>query len=137
MRFAKEQKRKIFDRTAGCCHLCGVKLAFCNYNRLASRGGWEVEHSIPKSKGGTDHMNNLYAAHISCNRAKSNFSTRTARRWNGQTRAPLSVVRRLEARKENAAIGGFLGALLGAAGGPLGMLALGALGATIGYDAQS
>ncbi len=46
----------------------------------------------------------------------------------------MSAARRLEVRRGNAVLGGLLGALIGAGSGPLGMFALGALGAKIGYD---
>jgi HNH endonuclease len=44
----------------------------------------EVEHLIPWSLGGTDHLNNLYPACIPCNRGKGTTSTRTVRAWNGR-----------------------------------------------------
>ena len=34
--------------------------------------GWEIDHSRPKDKGGTDHLNNLQAMQTSANRQKSN-----------------------------------------------------------------
>jgi 5-methylcytosine-specific restriction endonuclease McrA len=34
--------------------------------------GWEIDHSRPKSKGGTDHLNNLQGLQTSANRRKSN-----------------------------------------------------------------
>ncbi|MCD4744068.1 MAG: HNH endonuclease [Desulfobacteraceae bacterium] len=33
--------------------------------------GWEVDHSKPKAKGGTDHLNNLQALQWEENRKKS------------------------------------------------------------------
>ena len=38
----------------------------------ASPKGWEIDHSKPQSKGGTDHLNNLQAMNTSANRKKSN-----------------------------------------------------------------
>ncbi len=60
MRFNEQQLNFIYDRTHGCCHICHRKLSFKNYGIHGSRGGWHVEHSIPKAKDGTDHLNNLY-----------------------------------------------------------------------------
>jgi HNH endonuclease len=100
----------IFRRTDGDCHICWKPLARINYAREGKRGAWEIEHSVPRSKGGTDRLNNLYAAHIKCNRLKSNMTTRTARGWNGKTRAPLSTEKREKAVVENT----FLGAAAGA-----------------------
>ncbi|MEX2477692.1 MAG: HNH endonuclease signature motif containing protein [Gracilimonas sp.] len=38
----------------------------------ASEMGWEIDHSKPKSKGGTDHLNNLRPLQTSANRSKGN-----------------------------------------------------------------
>lgn len=72
MNYTKEFKRKVFDKTAGRCHLCGGGLFFNNFGTLGKRGAWEFEHSNLRSKGGTDHLNNLMPAHIDCNNSKSN-----------------------------------------------------------------
>lgn len=34
--------------------------------------GWSVDHSKPKSKGGTDHLNNLQPMNMSANKSKGN-----------------------------------------------------------------
>jgi HNH endonuclease len=68
---AREMLRRIYDRTCGYCHLCGKKLSFQNYGRFEKRRAWEIEHSIPRAMGGSDHLNNLYPACIGCNRDES------------------------------------------------------------------
>lgn len=69
-------------------------------------------------------MNNLYAACIPCNRDKSNATTRTARNWNGKTRAPMSTERRKRAKGENIFLGAVYGGLAGLViGGPVGAVA--------------
>lgn len=129
--------RKIFDRTSGKCHICGKKLAFSNYGKPGTRGAWEVEHSNPKVKGGSDHGNNLYAAHTSCNRSKRGGSTRSARAQHGRTRAPLSVVNTEKTRMKNTAAGAGVGLAIGAAiGGPPGALIGSGIGAFIGHSAN-
>jgi 5-methylcytosine-specific restriction endonuclease McrA len=121
MNLTSDQLDRIYERTSGYCHLCHKKLARTNYGRHGSKGAWEVEHSIPKSKGGTDHMNNLFAAHISCNREKQAVTTKTARVWNGKTRAPLGVKMRKQAKTENGLLGAVGGGLAGLViGGPIG-----------------
>ena len=90
MAFNDEALSRIFDRTDGRCHICGKTLCFQNYGASGRRGAWEVEHSMPRARGGTDHANNLFAACIPCNRAKGTVTTRTARRWNDRTAAPFS-----------------------------------------------
>jgi 5-methylcytosine-specific restriction endonuclease McrA len=135
MGYSIERREQIFDRTSGYCLLCGRKLSFCNYGIHGGRGAWEVEHSIPKCEGGTEHLNNLYAAHISCNRSKRAICTRKARAEYGRTKAPLSSRRREEAKSSNAATGGLAGAALGGLiAGPLGAFIGAVIGGKSGYD---
>jgi 5-methylcytosine-specific restriction endonuclease McrA len=129
--------RKIYDRTTGKCHICHKKLAFSNYGDHGARGSWEVEHSKPKAKGGSDHGNNLYAAHITCNRSKQDSSTRAARAQHGRTRAPLSVEKRKKVKVENTAVGAGIGVVIGAViAGPPGALICGGIGAFFGNSAN-
>jgi hypothetical protein len=80
---------------------------------LLCRGAWEIEHSIPRACGGSDRMNNLYAACISCNRAKGARTTRSMRLRRGLTRAPMSANARTAAKRWNAFGGSLLGAIPG------------------------
>ena len=64
-------------------------------------------------KAEPDHGNNLYPAHISCNREKGTLTSRTVRDWHGRTRAPLSKERQEAARESNALAGAAFGALAG------------------------
>src|SRR6185295_775084 len=106
MRLSDEDLRAIYDRTTGKCHLCGKQLSVTNYGRFGEKGSWEVEHSNARARGGTDRLNNLYAACISCNRSKGAVTTRAARAREGRTHAPLSREKRKMARRENAFLGG-------------------------------
>jgi 5-methylcytosine-specific restriction endonuclease McrA len=133
MAWTDDQLEAIYDRTSGYCHLCSKKLAYTNYASTGSRGAWEVEHSVPKACGGTDRMNNLYAACIDCNRSKQARSTRNCRAQNGRSRAPLNRRARKTARTQSALAGAGLGALLGSAFGPFGAVVGGALGAHLGH----
>lgn len=133
MHFTEEDLNDIYDRTSGYCHICQKKLAFKNYGRFGTRGAWEVEHSNPKSCGGTNRLNNLYAACISCNRSKNNSSTRSARSAYGNRKAPLSHTARKKAKVGNAVIGGVLGAISGSIFGPGGAIIGGAIGAKLGH----
>jgi hypothetical protein len=135
MAFNDEALSRIFDRTDGRCHICGKRLCFQNYGASGRRGAWEVEHSIPRARGGTDHANNLFAACIPCNRAKGKVTTRTARRWNDRTAAPFSRKKKAKIRKSNAVKGGAIGGLLGAVlGGPVGFVVGTLSGAVLGHD---
>ena len=133
LRYTSEQLEAIYDRTDGHCHLCGKKLCFTNYGQYGKRGSWEVEHSNARCNGGSDRLCNLYAAHIFCNRQKGTVTTRTARAWNGRTKAPLSKKRKEQISTSNRWGWGTVGALSGAAvAGPAGLFLGAALGALIG-----
>lgn len=134
MAFNEEELNRIYERTSGRCHICHKKLAFKNYGKVGARAAWEVEHSNPQAKGGSNRLNNLYPACISCNRSKGASSTASARAKNGKIRAPLSLEKRKEARAENAVAGGALGMIVGGAlAGPVGALVVGCVGAAIGH----
>ena len=135
MRLTEDQVNDIFDRTSGKCHLCHKKLSFKNYARYGERGAWEVEHSVPRACGGSNRLNNLYAACISCNRAKGARTTRSIRLRRGLTRAPMSANTRKAAKRWNALGGGLLGVVPGAMfPGPPSALLGAALGAVLGHD---
>ena len=134
MRYTDDELDRIYSRTRGKCHICHGQLARINYGLGQAKGTWEVEHSVPRSKGGADHLNNLFPAHITCNRDKSNRTTRTARRWNGKTRAPLSPEKYAKARVENTALGTAIGIITGLALGPGAWILCGLAGACIGHD---
>jgi len=136
MAYAADQLNKIFDRTSGYCHICHKKLALKNYGLFGARASWEVEHSTPQAKGGTDRLNNLYPACISCNRAKRDSSTASARARNGKSKAPLSAEKRRKAKAGNSLTGGAIGALVGLVAGPVGSIVCALYGAHIGYNAN-
>jgi len=74
MGYDKETLRYIFEKTNGYCIYCGKKLSWINYGNSNGKGGWEVDHSRSKSKGGTDHLNNLVPSCIPCNRNKGTLT---------------------------------------------------------------
>ena len=129
--------RAIFAKANGLCHLCGKPIAFSNYGAHGARGGWEVDHSIPRSEGGTDHLNNLYPAHTSCNRSKQACSNRIVRQDHGRTRAPLSAEALKRVKRDDAATGAFAGAIVGARfAGPAGLLIGAIVGAVAAYAVE-
>lgn len=136
MAYSNERLNDIYERTDGTCHLCKKRLAFKNYGVCGTKGAWEVEHSVPKAKGGTDRLNNLYAACIKCNREKGKRTTKSVRAKNGHSAAPLSAIKKQQARTGNAVAGGTLGGLLGLIGGPAGALAGASLGALFGHSIE-
>lgn len=134
MAYDNDTLNRIYDRTDGYCHLCCKKLSFINYACYGAKGAWEVEHSIPGSRGGTNHLNNLYPACISCNRNKAVQSSRAARVQYGRRRAPYSRTRKEQIRRSNVVTGGVIGGFLGSIGGPWGSVAGAAIGAEIGRN---
>ena len=133
-RLDRDRLDRIFSRTDGHCHICHKRLCFGNYAAIGKRGAWEIEHSRPRSRGGTDHLNNLYAACVSCNRSKGNGTTASAGSGNGYRAAPLSEKR----KNRNAWTGGTVGALAFLfVPPPLRLVALvagAAVGALLGHD---
>lgn len=128
-----ERLKRIFAKTDGRCHICGKRLCINNHGKNGRRGAWHIEHSRPRSKGGSDHLNNLLPACIDCNLSKSNSSTRTARRAVGRSRAPLSRAKQNEAREGQAIVGGALGLAAGALLGPVGAIIGAAAGGLVGH----
>lgn len=80
MAYTDDELNYIYDKNDGYCHICGKKLAFSNYGQFGERAAWEVDHSNPKSRGGSDYLRNLLPACITCNRSKRDSSNQTARR---------------------------------------------------------
>lgn len=132
IKFNEDQRNSIYDRTRGKCHVCHKQLCFSNYGRHGRRGAWHVDHSIALANGGSHHINNLFAACIPCNLDKSTTHTRTARRAQGTTKAPLSRSRYEAARAENLVGGGAAGFGVGALFGPGGALIGGLIGLIVG-----
>lgn len=114
MAYSDEQLDRIYDRTNGRCHVCRKRLAFTNYGSVGRRGAWEVDHSRPRARGGSDHGNNLYAACIACNRSKQAVTSRAVRAREGFKRAPLSQHGRDARRAANTTTGAIIGGIAGA-----------------------
>lgn len=135
MSYDKKTLRSIYRRTDGRCHLCHRKVVLKNHGRTGEPGAWHVEHSRPHARGGCDHGNNLYAAHIDCNLKKGVLSSRSARAGFGKTRAPYSHAKKKVVRAENTATGVLGGALTGGAiGGPPGAIIGALLGGLFGSE---
>lgn len=128
MSYDHGERRRIYDRTDGRCHLCREELAYRNYAAVGARGAWEVDHSRARARGGSDCAANLFPACISCNREKGASSSRTMRAQHGFSRAPMSRDEQSATRVRNAAITG-IGALFIGMAPPvaLGVAALAAL----------
>lgn len=132
MSFTAEQIQEIHGRTDGLCHICRSKLRLSKYGEVGVAGAWEIDHSNPRARGGTDRMSNLLPACPSCNRSKGTKSTRAARAKHGHTAKPMSREAK-NVRNGNVAGLGSLGLVIGAfAGGPFGALLGAAVGIALG-----
>lgn len=137
MRYTDDRLEAIFDTTDGRCSICGGRLCYSNYGLVGARGAWEPDHGNPRSRRGTDRLNNLKPAHIRCNRSRGNRSLRSARSTHGRTRAPSSRASRHRQRTWNALGAAALGGLAGGAlGGRRAAIAGAALGGLLGYHAD-
>jgi 5-methylcytosine-specific restriction endonuclease McrA len=110
MTYDRDLLQRILDKTSGKCHICRRQLSLRGYGTR-----WHVDHSVPRAAGGTDHLNNLYAACVGCNCMKRDGSNRSARSVYGNIRAPLSKSRHSNKVAGNTIVGGCVGALAGAA----------------------
>src|SRR3972149_5129583 len=83
-RFPPEDLSDVFDKTDGYCRYCGKQLAWSNYGRVGARGAWEVDHSVPLSRRGTDSFRTLWPSCVACNTEKGTLTgSEYLRRLNG------------------------------------------------------
>jgi len=60
-----------FDRTVWRWDVNGTPIRFSDYGDTTSEYGWEIDHIVPKDKGGSDDIVNLQPLHWRSNRAKA------------------------------------------------------------------
>ena len=77
-----DKKSYLLERENGCCIYCDIH---------ASKTKMEIEHVIPRSRGGTDSLNNLVLSCHACNQTKGNQDIQT------YLRGKPSVLRRVRA----------------------------------------
>jgi hypothetical protein len=65
-RLTQQQKNFIKQRAGGCCEYCLSQLAFCP-------DPFSIEHIIPRSKGGSNDLDNLAVACQGCNNFKYSY----------------------------------------------------------------
>jgi 5-methylcytosine-specific restriction endonuclease McrA len=67
----KKEIIKIWDKTNGHCHFCGIDLIFENYGKNKDiKGNWNVDHIFPKASGGENKTVNYLPICGECNRLK-------------------------------------------------------------------
>lgn len=54
------------------CEICEGTIVYTAHesNQPKSKFAWNIDHIIPRSRSGSNNINNLQAVHISCNRNK-------------------------------------------------------------------
>jgi 5-methylcytosine-specific restriction endonuclease McrA len=129
-----ERLKRIYSKTDGYCHLCHKKLSFHNHGKRGLKGAWHIEHSVAKANGGSNHLNNLFAACIDCNINKNTKHTRTIRRTNGVSRAPYNRQKKNNIRTSNTLTGAAGGAIIGSYFGPAGTFFGSIIGAIFGDE---
>ena len=136
MKYDDDKLNKIYDKTDGRCHICHKRISFTNYGVHGAKGAWHVDHSIPRAKGGSDHLNNLYPACIPCNLGKNKSSNRSVRSIYGNARAPYSRAKKEAIRERRTWDGVTIGGLIGMLGGPVGAFTGAIIGGFIANDSS-
>ena len=67
-------KRQIYEKSNGRCWYCSVELP-------TEVSGWHCDHQLPKSRGGSDNLDNLVAACARCNIRKRNRTVEEFRHY--------------------------------------------------------
>lgn len=65
IKFNSYQKNTVYDKYNGYCAICGMPV---------SKTKMTIGHKIPLSQGGTNAIDNLMLACLSCNQAKNNWT---------------------------------------------------------------
>jgi len=69
-KFGTKTRQTIYEKTNYHCYYCGTAL---------NPENWSVDHIIPISLGGSDELDNLTGACISCNKRKKNHTLESFR----------------------------------------------------------
>lgn len=70
------KRRRVYARDGGVCHLCRGLVVFAAVRTPSSAS---IDHVVPWSRGGSDHMDNLATAHLWCNMLRGVASAADAR----------------------------------------------------------
>lgn len=72
MGYSEEEKQYYFnEKPKGHCRHCGKIIVYSHYGDRNKSTGWEIDHSNPKARGGTNNPRNLYSVCSKCNMKKS------------------------------------------------------------------
>ena len=73
-----KEKKIVFQKTGGRCHICAKRLKFDA--KSGEIGRWQVDHILPKKRGGKDSLNNYLPICVKCNRLRWCFGPRTIKK---------------------------------------------------------
>ena len=66
--YTTEDIKRLREQQSNECYYCGVKMNDINYDPAQ----WTIEHKIPRTKGGTNTLDNIVIACSKCNHRKKN-----------------------------------------------------------------
>jgi hypothetical protein len=74
MGFADVFRKAVYDKTGGHCYYCGMKLTLRSKTKFpeVDPAVMLTDHFVPKSKGGSDHIDNIVPCCRPCNSGKNN-----------------------------------------------------------------
>ncbi len=91
----KDKKTRVWEKTDGHCHLCGEKLVDPE---------WQIDHLVPKLRGGADELWNLLPICGFCNRMKKAATLLRMRRLLMYGRYCVDAATRREDRQDGQTI---------------------------------
>lgn len=81
----RPKQQKVWDKTNGRCWYCGTELIASKVGTAGKAGtvsNWfAVDHLFPKSRGGSNDLENLVPACFSCNSSKRHKTVEHFRQW--------------------------------------------------------
>lgn len=86
MYFHDDDLDHIHGKTRGRCRCCGKNLTRKNHGIVGAYGAWQVDHSIPLARNGSNNMRNLFPMCVDCNQAKG---TMTWSEFRGRCSKPI------------------------------------------------
>lgn len=70
MGYSDDTLNDLFDAAGGVCPDCGRTIRWKHYGSREYAKGWEVDHIVPKARGGSNRRRNLWALCWECNAKK-------------------------------------------------------------------